>query len=601
MRKKLCCTHWMVGVGLSLQMALQPVSAFDGSGLYQPHAAWVGRLILPTDSAWPLSSPPPRDWVWIELQEAPAAHRVLLGRRLPLTWQADPEIDRLVRLVTTAVRFTPEARQAVSGGWILPERLDGRSGVGPLVSLAGARPVDDLLVSLERVQVEPAAVNGAVLRLARPPIQIAGRYKALFQVLGPDPQNGPERYLVRHFNRQSHRFDGRLDSVRIPESPLNSSRQRRHFSPVGLVGSSAGHEGWYAFGEPDAKGVFTVASIQPRALVRLQPDLRVNGAVAGDNYLHQRQWEDLSHRRGHLSRAWIQASAAAPAMGNPPWQVGDQALVLHLFGNMGGPNGELQMMDDLFGTGHFSFGLGQVIRDSLSDQPILSLRYFQIYGHNQEGIVSGTIDWSAYMGDFRRGWMQLRPVSDVLVWFDPLRQPMTQNADPERTPLRELALQSEVMMARYRTGDGTGFASISLLQSCVQDSSQTLFITLERLRREAEGHQALAGNGPQLRALAAGVSALVAPSGTVREDWAQNASLLLNWPSPNPAEEGTPFRRGELIEALKSRRSILPRRAQDELSRLMLGLGADLWVLRTTQIPAPPPGVTPIPPGLLEP
>lgn len=677
---------WLVllAAALSTTGATSPVAVpagaapleapWDGSGAYQPHAPWIGRLILPApQESWPGSGPAPRDWVWLELQQAPPAYRGLVRRRLPLTWQARPEIDRLVRLVTTDVRFTPGARQAAAMGWVLPERLDGRAAVGPLVSLAGARPQDDLQVSLEQVQVERADQGSAVLRLARPPIQISGRYKALVQVLGPDLQGGPDRFLVRHFNRRSRRFDGRRDSVRIPEAPLDASGLRRPFSPAGLIGSPAGRDGWYVFGEPDAAGVFTVRALQPRALVRLQPDRRLAGAEAGWRFLHQQQWQHLQRQQGRLSRTWIQP-APAPAPNSDPalavartvpqrgWRLGDEALVLHLFGGMGGPNGELQVLDDLFATGHFAFGLARVVRDSLSDEPIWTLRYYQLYTHNREGIVSGSQDWTAFVGDLQRGWLGLRPISDVLVRFEPLSRPLGPEAGISSSPLWELGLQSEVMMARYRTGDGTGFTGVGLFQSCVQDSAQALYIALERLRQQlGAATPSLAGplstsqsppaqpptaqpltshpttaqsstsrrEPPQpLSQLAAGIATLVAPAAQVRPDWEVNAAAVLQAaagvagsagsaaPSglagsaasagraaSTPVRDGgpSPFRRGELVDALLSRRTILPRRAQEDLARLLLRQGAELWVLRTTQLPAPPSGVVPLPPGLLEP
>jgi len=184
-------TLGLTGAALVSHSFSQPLLAFDGSGLYQPHAAWIGRLLLPEEASWPGPDPPPRDWVWIEVQQAPPSHRALIGQRIPLTWKAGSQIDRLVRLVSTDVRFTSEARQAASAGWDLPERLEGRRAVGPLTSLAGARSQDDVQVSLEQVQVDPMARAGAVLRLGRPPIQITGQYKALVQVIGPDRPLAP--------------------------------------------------------------------------------------------------------------------------------------------------------------------------------------------------------------------------------------------------------------------------------------------------------------------------------------------------------------------------------------------------------------------------
>jgi len=335
----------------------------------------------------------------------------------------------------------------------------------------------------------------------------------------------------------------------------------------------------------------------------LEADRRIVGPEAGFASIHSRQWEDLPRRQGQLTRTWIQPRAGIPLTTPSPWKVGDEALVLHLYGGMGGPNGELQVLDDLFSSGHFSFGVARVVTDSLSDQPILDLRYYQLYAHNRDGIVSGSQDWSAYMGNLRRGWMGLRPVSDVLVRLDRLNLPMAPGSedDPGSSPLHELGLQSEVMMARYRTGDGTGFTKFGLFQSCVQDSSQALFISLQRLRYVARRQQGQAPESQALSELAAGVSALVAPAGEVRSNWAHNAAVMTDWPASDLQPGQSPFRRSELRDAFLSRRTILPRRAQEDLAWLLLLQGADLWVLQTIQIPAAPPGVTPLPPGLLEP
>ena len=42
--------------------------------------------------------------------------------------------------------------------------------------------------------------------------------------------------------------------------------------------------------------------------------------------------------------------------------------------------------------------------------------------------------------------------------------------------------QLQVMAARYRTGDGTGVSPVTLAASCVQDSSQALFIAIAQIK-----------------------------------------------------------------------------------------------------------------------
>ena len=117
-----------------------------------------------------------------------------------------------------------------------------------------------------------------------------------------------------------------------------------------------------------------------------------------------------------------------------------------------------------------------MIVDPFGGEPRFDLRYRQIYANNPDGIVAGSQEWSAWSGNLQRGWLGLRPISDVLV-----RQ------DPEL--LAALRLQAEVLMARYRSGDGRGVAAVTATTSCVQDSAQALWTTVELLRQGLPAHQ----------------------------------------------------------------------------------------------------------------
>jgi predicted Abi (CAAX) family protease len=572
--------------------------------------------MLPSVQELAASPLPDGDWVWVEIEGAPQPYRHLVGQRMRLTWQDTQKIRDLVALVTTDIRFSREARQFAAVGGVLPERLDGRRRVGPLQSLAGARPNDDLIVSLEQVAVASGPHATPTLRIGRPPIQISGRYKALVRILGPDPLAGPDRYRVQHFDRGSARFSGPIDSVRIPRQPPDRNG-RRFSSPEALQASSAGFQGWYLYGAPDAGGVFTVQAIQPRALVKVQADQLLAGSDQGLRFLRQRQWDSTYWRRGRIGRVQILPNGPTGPRtfrGSDVWQPGAEALIVHVFGGIGGAGGELGVIGDLLTSGHFSFGMARVVRDPLSGEPVFDLRYYQIYVHNTEGIVSGTQDWTAYIGDLQRGWLGTRPISDLLIRL-PVVSQLTLGSKSV-SPLRELAIQSEVMMARYRSGDGTGVSILTPSVSCVQDSSQALYITLQNLRRRiaAERGPAAApgpasadtGLGPeavllaQAAALADGLDTFLKPTGIPRPDWESNRRITLD-----PAREGSGasagFRRGDLQEALLSRHTFLPRRAYEELARLFLVQGADLWVLRSNQVPGTDTSLKPIPPSLLEP
>jgi predicted Abi (CAAX) family protease len=76
------------------------------------------------------------------------------------------------------------------------------------------------------------------------------------------------------------------------------------------------------------------------------------------------------------------------------WQEGDYALLIHLFGGIGGENKELTPAGTV--TGHFAYGLARVVKEPIAQELQFNIQYQQIYAHNSGGIVSGTQDWSSY-------------------------------------------------------------------------------------------------------------------------------------------------------------------------------------------------------------
>lgn len=144
-----------------------PLARRPDPALYRPHGDWFGRLILPAAAEM---APGGGDWVWLELEQAPAGQEALVGERLRLGWQDEPMLRALVGKVSTPVRLGAQARLAAQQGNVVPTRLDGRNDVGPLQTLAGAHPHDDITVALEDVDVERRDGN-TVLRIGRPPLQ----------------------------------------------------------------------------------------------------------------------------------------------------------------------------------------------------------------------------------------------------------------------------------------------------------------------------------------------------------------------------------------------------------------------------------------------
>lgn len=561
--------------------ASYPLSLQPRADLYRPSAQWIGRLILPTPAELADAQAPREDWVWIELEQAPAEAQGWIGRRLRLLWSQDPALQRLVNAVTTDIRFGEEARRSAARGDVVPSRLDGRRRVGPLQSLAGARPIDDLTVQLEGVQLEGEPTQG-LLRIARPPVQISGRWQALVRFEGPANDGGAagetELWSVRHYNRRSGGFDGPRETIRLPLLPRDRFG-RRLFDPTGLERAPLNRQGWWIQGSPAADGLFTVQALEPRALLTPRPEAQIQGTDASLSKLLRGSWSPPQLLRGTLHSTALLPDGTASLQ----WEVGDRALLMHLFGGIGGADGE--PVSGWTVTGHFAFGEARVLEDPFSGEPRLQIRYHQIYANNPNGIVAGSQDWSAYGGNLQRGWLGTRPFSDALI---PLDAPV----------LDAIALQAELLAARYRSGDGQGVALVTAATSCVQDSAQALWIALRQLQRQgsvaqAQAPLASAAERERLQRLGLALDHLLTPFGKVRGDWVHNSSLLL------AGGQGT-FRASQRpLDVLLSWRSLLPRGAHDSLAAELLRAGLPLQLLRTNQIPGGDPRLEPMAPTIL--
>jgi len=561
---------------------------------YQPTGTWVGRLILP-----PVEAELTSDSVEIELYSTPEEFENLRGKVARLEWSQTPEVQAYVQAVTTEVRFTRVTEESQRRGTVHPHRLDGRDRVGPLQSLAGARSEDDVIVRLDPTLVATEADGTPVLQIGQEPVQVTGRVYGLVKILGPVAPEGKiqtqqtcpgeqpcasELFRVRHYNRESRRWDGPEGIIRIPQQ----SRGLRDIflsTPHHLAESPAGKAGWYIYGAWDSEDLFTVQAIVPRSLLQLKPhDIAVEGAE-GVRYIQQRNWQETPGRKGTIQS--ILVDPTTDPLSN--WQEGDRALVLHLFGGIGGEKAEPNTIPATT-TGHFAYGIAEVVRDRFTDELRFEILYHQVYAHNTNGIVAGAATWANYMGDLEKGWLGTRPVSDILIKFDAI----TQDYDFDGillSPLATLQQQLQVMTARYRTGDGTGNATVTPATSCVQDSNQALYIAIESIKQQVAANpniQTWLQTHPddpqtqrfqQLVDLGRALESNLAPFKIVRSDWKQNAEKLAG------VNQGDRFtRNNSLLTALLSWRTVLPRRGQDEIAQIFRDRGAQLWFLRTNQV-----------------
>ena len=195
------------------------------------------------------------------------------------------------------------------------------------------------------------------------------------------------------------------------------------------------------------------------------------------------------------------------------------------------------------------------------------------------------------MGNLQRGWLNSRPTSNVMLKLDVLRD--YNFGGISLSPLMELQRQLEIMMARYRTGDGTGDSSVTPASSCVQDSNQALYITIEILKEQIQRDTAISdwlNNHPddpqaqrfqKLIQLGDRLEQVLIPRGVVRSDWKHNAETLAGV----KVRHYYPFsEQNTLANALLSWQSMLPRVAHDILSTIFLEQGTTLWFLRTNQV-----------------
>jgi predicted Abi (CAAX) family protease len=69
---------------------------------------------------------------------------------------------------------------------------------------------------------------------------------------------------------------------------------------------------------------------------------------------------------------------------SPPLQEGDQLLLNHNYGGVGGTMTEPAAKGPIY-FGHFAYGIARVVLEPLTDDLRLEIQYFQVYTHNGDG------------------------------------------------------------------------------------------------------------------------------------------------------------------------------------------------------------------------
>ncbi|MBA3922510.1 MAG: abortive infection protein [Nostocaceae cyanobacterium] len=451
-------------------------SSFNKSVLssdYRAVGSWTGRLILPPKEQRQ------NDRVLFEVRNADVTHQNLVGKIVNLQWSKTQQSQEFVAAATRDVRFTKETEDSQKQGNLHPDRLNNLPKVGPLESLAGARPLDDVFVLLKDPVVSTQN-DRTTLSINQQPVQISGDIYTLVTIV---KAVGSDRFIVRHFNKISKQFGGTQDIIRIPQVIADREGISRSTNKE-IQKSPLNNQGWYIYGIKDVSGTFVAQAIAPRAILQVKPEEVRLGLKSGLTYINRQNWQNTTAQKGTAKTVLLDPAATAKNDAVSRWREGDRTLVIHCFGGIGGKKPEPALLGVV--TGHFAYGIATVFREDLSNELRFDIEYRQIYAHNPDGIVAGTQAWSSYMGDLQRGWLGVRPVSDAIVKFDAVTEDY--DFDGIRlSPLAEFTKQLDIMTARYRVGDGTGAALVTPATSCVQDANQALFLTLKPTFRTSNG------------------------------------------------------------------------------------------------------------------
>jgi predicted Abi (CAAX) family protease len=568
------------------------VQSMESNG-YQPLSDWLGRLILPDEGDRHTDS-----HVLIELYHAPPKYDALVGRVLPLQWSHHADVQAYVKLVTMDVNFAEQVQLSRRRGVVHPDRLNHWPHVDPLESIAGAHPWDDVIVGLPTpIAVVGAAGGNPTLMIHADPIHLTGRYYALVQIVAP---TGDDRFRVRHYDRATQQFAGPEEIVYVPTVVPNRNGVLQS-SNQGLERSPHNQQGWYIFGAQNHAGEFVVQALTPYSLLAPEADQVLLGMTDTVRYISREYWRDTAEQTGKITRTLLLPNAPSSSVASEEfashWQVGDRALLLEVYGGIGGNKKEFAPLGIYFG--HFSFGLAHVIAEPLTGLPRFDIEYRQIFTHSPEGVVAGSNHWTRFMGDRQFGRLGFRPVSDILIKFPPF----TDDYDFDGvtfSPMNRLIRELDVMAARYRVGDGTGTTFVSPINSCVQDSTQALLTALKRLLAEFELNPLMVKwlrehpdheqtqRFRQLQDLLRSLDANLNPLWFTRSDWRTGELTLGSFAGEQPLDT--------LIKTAASWRSLFPRLANDVITLIFLQLGAMVWVIRANQIGGEDPDILPIAP-----
>jgi len=567
----------------------------DFSAFFKPIAPWTGQIILPeanqraADGSVPFlvyTSPKPE----------------LIGRVLRLAWNDEKPEDKWFQQARPKVVFDAKTRAlGEKHGCRFPTTIDGWEAVSALESLPANRSEGTIEVVLK----QPELRNG-VLFIHNEPAQVNGSHVCLARFEGP--ADGSQR-KIRHFNPRTGFFTGPVQTVTIMPGK-NQSGSPAHISTDKIEESPLNARGWYLYGKP-LRGTFLVKAIEPRDALMAWPVRAFSGKKEIADHVSHHHFKGLKPMTARVSvfepRPGMEPNVTGAGMTDYAkriWPVGTRALLIHLFGWRKFENGPPAQMDGLaemfnMVNGHFSFGMAEVVKDPFTGEPRWDIEYKQVYSHNREEVVCGTIKWHAYMGNLRRGWMYCLPVSDTIIQIPELRPYKIGNETVD--PLLGFARELERMAALYRVGGGTGCSIVRPDVSCVQDSHCALYSAIDLLLNRL-------GDQPKFRLwMARGISDpevqrfyKLKKLGEYIENSITSFSTAPGvWKNfaNNPLGTRSPSEMNILMNTILGKNTIFPRAAHDFLLHTATERGYPMWNILTVQVGGKLPGVTPLAPN----
>lgn len=424
---------------------------------------WCGRLILPKIKQRNNTF----EGVYFEIFSAPLNYSKFIGKKLILNFKKNTQTKDFLNQTLKDVHFTQTAKITFKKGYVHPVRLEGLKNIDPLQSLAGSREQDDIIVGFKAEELEPVEEGKhLVLKTESMPVEISGWIKCLVKFKHKLPGSLNE-YRAEIYDSKAKRF---LPSDIIFELP-KLTKDIKGCTPQGKIDYCAMSEnltGFYLTGAFTQEQKFRVFSAAPSKMMEIKKEYSVQKTFLSGKKRGKKIWKSLIEDGCRLINEIHIFNSNSKLL----LQEGQEYPLLALFGGY----------DTKFTTpwryyfsgeksGHFSFGKALVKKCEITGKLVWNITYYQLYAHYLSGIISGKISFEKFVADRQWGILGLRPFYDLII--------LDKGDNPRwKTLLKRLFCNLEIMMSRYRIGDGTGASYIEGSHNCSQDSSYAYYLSV---------------------------------------------------------------------------------------------------------------------------